>query len=137
MRPKSRRLTVSNLMIAIVAFALSIKLGLYYSRSAKYWDEARFYERAGDNARFLAKILESEEIPFQVPQQVVITPPTAGIAPKGVVTVQSDPRFELHGAERREAALKSRRFAERLDQMRAKYRLAAFLPWLPNAPDVP
>jgi hypothetical protein len=136
MRAKLRRLTVANLMIAVAAFALSIKLGLAYSRSPRYWEEAKFYEQAGESARFLARLLEQEDKPRQGPS-LAVPPSTSGIAAKGVTTLEYEPAYELHGDERRDAAIKSRKFAERLDRMRAKYRRAAFLPWLPNAPDVP
>jgi hypothetical protein len=124
-------------MIAVVAFALSIKLGMSYSRSPRYWEEARFYDQAAGNARFLAKLLESEDTPVRIPRPVATPPPTGFGMTKVGVTTETDPSSDLHGADRREAAIKSREFAEYLDRMRSKYRRAAFLPWLPNAPAVP
>ncbi len=58
MRTFRRRLTARDLMIAIVAFAFSLKLGLAYSRSPAYWREARFQGRMADSFRFYASRFE-------------------------------------------------------------------------------
>jgi hypothetical protein len=124
-------------MIAVVAFALSIKLGISYSRSPNYWEEARFYDRAASNARFLAGLLESEDTSARTPRPVSAPSPTGFVMAKVGVTTETVPSSDLPGDERREAAIRSQKFADYLDQMRSKYRRAAFLPWLPNAPEVP
>jgi hypothetical protein len=106
--PKSRRrLTHRDLMIAVVAFAISLKLGLAYRHSPDYWREAGFQGRMAENFRFYAARFEEGSV----------IPPDAD--------------------DRTDAAAKARRFADELDHKRANYLRAAFLPWLPNAPEVP
>jgi hypothetical protein len=109
MRTIRRRLTARDLMIAIVAFALSLKLGLAYSRSPAYWREARFQGQMADAFRFYAHCFENGT----------------------TVLLKEEP------GERQIAAAKAREFAAGLDRNRATYLRAAVLPWLPSAPEVP
>jgi hypothetical protein len=116
MRSSRKRLTLRDLVVAVAAFALSLKLGLAYSRSASYWKEADFYANAGSSARFLAGILESDD------KLAENRPP---------------PSINVLGAERRHVAERSRKFAEDMDRKSSKYRRAVYLPWLPNTPEPP
>jgi hypothetical protein len=109
MRPTRRRLTNRDLMIAVVAFALSLKLGLAYSRSPAYWQEARFQGQMADAFRFYADRFED-----------------------GSAILVGE---EL--GEQKTAAIRAREFAAKLDRERTKFLRAAFLPWLPDAPDPP
>jgi hypothetical protein len=124
MRRPRKPLKARDLMIAVVAFALSLKLGLAYSHSSKYWREAEFYARAADSARYLANLYDHQQV--------------RSLAPKTIgVSVADPPGLNLSGAERQREAERCSKFADYLDRMRATYRRAAFLPWLPGAPDPP
>ena len=110
MQRSRKRLTVSNLMIAVVACALSIKLGMAYGRSFRYyWEESRFQVKAADSARWYARLVESGD---------------------------AEPAIKSPVERRRMAAL-SWSFATDADRKRAKYVRAAFLPWLPTASELP
>jgi hypothetical protein len=108
-RLSRQRITIRNLMISVAAFALSLKLGLAYSQSSAYWRESRFHARAGERALLYAGLVES-----------------------GAARLDSD---TLEARVR--AAEQSRRLAAHWATMQAKYVRAAFLPWLPDAPEVP
>lgn len=96
-------------MISVAAFALSMKLGLAYSQSSAYWCESRFHARAAERALFYAGLVES-----------------------GVARLDSDaPEARARAAEQ------SRKLAAHRAGMQAKYARAAFLPWLPDAPEAP
>ena len=109
MRPSRRPLKARDLMIAVVVFALALKLGMAYSRSPAYWREAWFQGQMAESFRFYAVRFE-----------------------EAIVTGLPD---EL--AEGTYAARKAREFTDRLDRDKARYLRAAFLPWLPMAPGVP
>jgi hypothetical protein len=109
MRLSRQSVTIRNLMISVAAFALSLKLGLAYSQSSAYWRESRFHARARERALFYAGLVES-----------------------GAARLDGDtPEARLRAADR------SRRLADHWGSMQAKYVRAAFLPWLPDAPEVP
>jgi len=128
MKPPLKRLKPRDLMIAVLAFALSLKLGLAYRHSANYWREAEFYARALVSARYTADLLEVEEKPGREEQAPVI--------PKGGVVMEVG-ISNLKGDERKRTAERSRNFADHLGRMQDRYRRAAFLPWLPNTPEPP
>jgi hypothetical protein len=102
-------LKARDLMIAVVAFALALKLGIAYGHSPAYWREARFQGRMAASFRFYAAQFE-----------------------KGMAPVRPEEQ-----AEGTFAARKARELADRLERDRARYLWAAFLPWFPTAPDVP
>ena len=66
MRTSGKRLPVRDLVIAVAAFALSLKIGLTYSRSGRYWKEADFYSNALASARSMLDALESEYKPPRI-----------------------------------------------------------------------
>jgi hypothetical protein len=109
MKRSRQRLTIRILMISVAAFALSLKLGLAYSRSSAYWRESRFHARAGQRALYYAGLVES-----------------------GAAHLESDTPEARH-----RAAEQSRKLAAHWAKMQAKYVRAALLPWLPDAPEVP
>jgi hypothetical protein len=124
MRFSRKPLKSRDLMIAVVAFALSLKLGLSYSHSASYWREAHFYAQAADSARLLADLYDRDQVKSTTPKPIG-------------VSEADPPGLNLSPAERQREAERCGKFADYLDRMRGKYRRAAFLPWLPNAPEPP
>ena len=108
-RPRSRRLSSRDLMIAVVGFAISLKIGLAYSHTPAYLREARFQGRMADAFRFYACRFEDGSA------QMIMEEP----------------------GERQVAAERAREFAKGLDRRRTEFLRAAVLPWLPSAPAPP
>ena len=106
MKLTRRRLTARDLMIAVAAFALSLKLGLSYSRSPDYWEESRFHAMAAASFRYFASRFDEG----------------------GTLWDRDDP------AESRLTAARARQFAVEEERKQTRYQLAAFFPWLPTNP---
>lgn len=109
MRPGARRLSFRDLMIAMVGFAISLKIGLTYSHTSAYLREARFQGRMADAFRFYASRFEDGSA------RLIMEQP----------------------GDRRLAAKRAREFAKGLDHRRSEFLRAALLPWLPSAPAPP
>ena len=121
MRKSGRRLTVRDLVVAVVAFALSLKIGMIYSRSPAYWKEAGIHGKSSAHYRHLADLLDAEYRPPRV---------QPGGGPVGESFLP-----KMLGEERRLAAEGLRKHADYMERLRTKSRRAALLPWLPNTQD--
>ena len=109
MHPRVKRLSSRDLMIAMVGFAISLKIGLTYSHTPAYLREARFQGRMVNAFRFYASRFEDGSAQM----------------------IREKPE------DRRLAAERAREFAKGLDRRRAEFLRAALLPWLPSTPAPP
>ena len=101
------RFTIRRMMLAIAIFTVALYVGLSYRQSAEYWRQAQFWARAQGVALIRARNVES------------------GFA-----------RLDDDTAEGKRKALdQARIFAEYSSRLKAKYKRAAFLPWLTVEPD--
>ncbi len=125
MRTNRKPLKVGNLMLVVLTFAVSLKLGMSYSRSARYWEEARLHDNRGRGADQWASLYASDTNlgPYGH---------TRAIAGKRMST--ADPH--ILGEDRQRLIQKCRSFATYSYRLRDRYRRATFLPWLLDAPDL-
>lgn len=99
--------TMRRLMAFIALVAVSIQIGLSYRHSAEYLEMAEFYQKSGNIAEVRARNSES-----------------------GAASMDG-----YSEAEKRAVAPEARRFAAHAARMRSRYLWAAWLPWLPIAPE--
>src|SRR3954470_21522931 len=107
MRVFHRRFTIREMLLAVAVFAVALNVGLSYRKSEEYRRRALFYTRAGVGALNLARHVETGET-----------------------------RLDGYTAEEKQRVIDlAKQWISYSDEMKSKYGLAIYLPWLPIRPD--